>query len=176
MIASMQIVDPGVRIWAVADPDMGSARRRLVMVEPARAEARMYPSADAMLEDPADYDGIVIGTRCHLHTRMAIKVAALLGETGRHKPGGVRRVAGDVPGQGGSGRRLFPLAPHAPLLEGARGREVGHTWDHQPDPGRKQRALRWGVLRPVVQELRPDWRPLAAESHPRFRLHQPARR
>src|SRR5215213_391186 len=77
MIASMQIVDPGVRIWAVADPDMGSARRRLVMVEPARAEARMYPSADAMLEDPADYDGVVIGTRCHMHTRMAIKVASV---------------------------------------------------------------------------------------------------
>jgi predicted dehydrogenase len=75
MIASMQIVDPGVRIWAVADPDMGSAHQRLAMV--GNAEARMYPSADAMLEDPADYDGIVIGTRCHLHTRMAIKVASV---------------------------------------------------------------------------------------------------
>src|SRR5215218_3790176 len=75
MIASMQTVDPGVRIRAVADPDMGSARRRLAMVEPAHAEARMYPSADAMLEDSADYDGIVIGTRCNLHTRMVIKVA-----------------------------------------------------------------------------------------------------
>ena len=31
-----------------------------------------------MLEDPADYDGVVpIGTRCHLHTRMAIKVASV---------------------------------------------------------------------------------------------------
>ena len=77
MIASMQTVDPGVRIRAVADPDIESARQRLAMVEPARAEARMYPSADAMLEDPADYDGIVIGTRCHLHTRMAIKVASV---------------------------------------------------------------------------------------------------
>src|SRR5215207_5387737 len=77
MIASMQTVDPGVRIRAVADPDMGSARRRLATVEPAHAEARMYPSADAMLEDPADYAGIVIGTRCHLHTRMAIKVASV---------------------------------------------------------------------------------------------------
>src|SRR5215208_6395375 len=77
MIASMQTVDPGVRIRAVADPDMGSARRRLAMVEPAHAEARMYPSADAMLEDPAEYDGIVIGTQCHLHTRMAIKVASV---------------------------------------------------------------------------------------------------
>ena len=75
MIASMQTVDPGVRIRAIADPDMGSAHQRLAMV--GNAEARMYPSADAMLEDPADYDGIVIGTRCHLHTRMAIKVASV---------------------------------------------------------------------------------------------------
>ena len=76
MIASMQSVDPGVSILAVADPDTKSARRRLEMVGPTHAGARMYPSAEAMLADPADYDGVVIGTRCHLHTRMAIKVAS----------------------------------------------------------------------------------------------------
>jgi predicted dehydrogenase len=75
MIASMQTVDPGVSIRAVADPDTESARQRLTMVGNARA--RVYPSADAMLEDQADYDGVVIGTRCHLHTRMAIKVASV---------------------------------------------------------------------------------------------------
>jgi predicted dehydrogenase len=75
MIASMQTVDPGVSIRAVADPDGESARRRLAMV--GNAGARIYPSADAMLKDPADYDGVVIGTRCHLHTRMAIKVASV---------------------------------------------------------------------------------------------------
>jgi len=75
MIASMQTVDPGVSILAVADPDTESARRRLAMV--GNAEARVYPSADAMLEDQADYDGIVIGTRCHLHIPMAIKVASV---------------------------------------------------------------------------------------------------
>jgi predicted dehydrogenase len=74
MIASMQAADPGVSVRAVADPDTEGAGRRLAMV--GNAGARLYPSADAMLEDPADYDGIVIGTRCHLHTRMAIKVAA----------------------------------------------------------------------------------------------------
>jgi predicted dehydrogenase len=74
MIASMQTVDPGVSVLAVADPDTGSARRRLAMI--GNAKARVYPSADAMLEDPPDYDGVVIGTRCHLHTRMAIKVAS----------------------------------------------------------------------------------------------------
>ena len=73
MIASMQTVDPKVSVRAVADPDTESARRRLAMVGDARA--RVYPSADAMLEDPADYDGVIIGTRCHLHTRMAINVA-----------------------------------------------------------------------------------------------------
>ncbi|CAN5776822.1 Gfo/Idh/MocA family oxidoreductase [soil metagenome] len=77
MIASMQAVDPGVSILAVADPDTESARRRLAMVGPGHAGARVYPSADAMLEDPADYDGVVIGTRCHLHTPMAIKVASV---------------------------------------------------------------------------------------------------
>jgi predicted dehydrogenase len=77
MIASMQSVDPGVSVRAVADPDTESARRRLAMADPGHAGARIYPSADAMLEDPADYDGVVIGTRCHLHTRMAIKVASV---------------------------------------------------------------------------------------------------
>ncbi|MBA3637496.1 MAG: Gfo/Idh/MocA family oxidoreductase, partial [Rubrobacteraceae bacterium] len=77
MIASMQAVDPGVSIRAVADPDTEGTRRRLETVGPHHAEARVYPSADAMLEDAADYDGVVIGTRCHLHTPMAIKVASV---------------------------------------------------------------------------------------------------
>ena len=76
MIASMQSVDPGVSIRAVADPDTESARQRLAVVGPPHTGARIYPSADAMLEDPADCDGVVIGTRCHLHTTMAIKVAS----------------------------------------------------------------------------------------------------
>ena len=75
MIASMEAIDPGVSVRAVADPDTEGARQRLAMVGDARA--RVYPSADAMLEDSADYDGVVIGTRCHLHTRMAIKVASV---------------------------------------------------------------------------------------------------
>ena len=75
MVGSMQAVDPGVSIHAVADPDTESARQRLAMV--GDVEARIYPSADAMLADATDYDGVVIGTRCHLHTRMAVKVASV---------------------------------------------------------------------------------------------------
>jgi predicted dehydrogenase len=76
MISSMQAVDPGVSVRAVADPDTENARRRLMMVGPTHAGMRVYPSADAMLEDSVDYDGVVIGTRCHLHTQMALKVTS----------------------------------------------------------------------------------------------------
>jgi predicted dehydrogenase len=75
MVASMQSVDPGVSVRAVADPDSEGARRRLGMADSPHNETRLYPSADAMLADVTDYDGVVIGTRCHLHTSMAVKVA-----------------------------------------------------------------------------------------------------
>src|SRR5215207_1627837 len=77
MVHSMQAVDPGVRIGAVADPDEEGVRCRLGPFVPGHDEARVYPSADAMLEDAADYDGVIIGTRCHLHTEMAGKVASV---------------------------------------------------------------------------------------------------
>src|SRR5918993_5896717 len=73
----MQAVAPGACHGPIADPAAGGARRRLEMVGSHHDETQLYPSADAMLEDPADYDGVVIGTRCHLHTRMAIKVASV---------------------------------------------------------------------------------------------------
>jgi predicted dehydrogenase len=73
MVRAMQSIDPGVSVGAVADPDVEAVRRRLV----GQGSTRIYRSADAMLEDVADYDGVVIGTRCYLHTRMAIKVASV---------------------------------------------------------------------------------------------------
>lgn len=40
------------------------------------AQARLYPSAGDLLGDAAQLDGVMIGTRCNLHTEMACKVAA----------------------------------------------------------------------------------------------------
>src|SRR5215211_3803588 len=77
MVASMQSVDPGVSVRSVADPDSEGARRRLGMADSHHDETRLYPSADAMLTDATDFDGVVIGTRCHLHTSMALKVASV---------------------------------------------------------------------------------------------------
>jgi predicted dehydrogenase len=75
MVRSMQSVDPEVSVGAVADPEEEGVLRRLELV--GHGGSRVYPSADAMLEDASDYDGVVIGTRCYLHTRMAIKVASV---------------------------------------------------------------------------------------------------
>jgi predicted dehydrogenase len=77
MVTAMQSVDPGVSLRAIADPDAEGARRRLEMVGSPHKATQLYPSADAMLEEAADYDGVVIGTRCHLHTSMALKVASV---------------------------------------------------------------------------------------------------
>lgn len=61
------------RITAIADP-------RTAEIEAANdeflADARFYTTADALLAAEADQlDGIMIGTRCMLHTEMACKVA-----------------------------------------------------------------------------------------------------
>ena len=39
------------------------------------AQARVVPTADDLLADAAQLDGVMIGTRCNLHTEMACKVA-----------------------------------------------------------------------------------------------------
>jgi predicted dehydrogenase len=60
------------RAAAVADPrhhELAAAG------DPFLAEARFYPDAEALLADPPPLDGIMIGTRCYLHTPMAVLAA-----------------------------------------------------------------------------------------------------
>ncbi len=73
-------VDNNVRLVAVADPDTDGVRKRLSQRFPdEKAEAvknvTYYNSADELLDNANQYDGIIIGTRCNLHTSMAVKVA-----------------------------------------------------------------------------------------------------
>lgn len=75
MIRSMHDIDPQVRVVAVVDPDEAGARKRMGRVGVSVDAARFCPSADALLEGADGFDGVVIGTRCHLHTPMACKVA-----------------------------------------------------------------------------------------------------
>ena len=60
------------RVTAVADP---RGDRIQADNDPFLADTRFYTSADELLATADELDGIMIGTRCNLHTEMALKVA-----------------------------------------------------------------------------------------------------
>ena len=72
MAKGLDIFDIPYRVTAVADP--GSERIQAAN-DPLLADARFYNSADELLAQADELDGIMIGTRCNLHTEMALKVA-----------------------------------------------------------------------------------------------------
>jgi predicted dehydrogenase len=76
VIKQVQTVDPEVRLVAAVDPDPERVRKWLTEYKAADVEGlKFYPSVEAMLERADTYDAFMIGTRCHLHTPMAVKIA-----------------------------------------------------------------------------------------------------
>lgn len=65
--------DSGSRIAAIADPRQEQIKREMQAEGVDTDGIRYYGSADELLQD-GDYDGVLIGTRCSLHTPMAVKV------------------------------------------------------------------------------------------------------
>ena len=63
---------PDARVVAVVDPDEAGARARLAECD--RADVTFYPSLGALVRR-ARVDGLLIGTRCNLHTPYAIQAA-----------------------------------------------------------------------------------------------------
>lgn len=61
------------RVAAIADPRNAEIEADN---DPFLADTRFYESADEMLAHPDELDGVMVGTRCDLHTDMACKVAA----------------------------------------------------------------------------------------------------
>ncbi|MDE0080607.1 MAG: Gfo/Idh/MocA family oxidoreductase [Caldilineaceae bacterium] len=72
MAKGLDIFDIPYKVAAVADP---RSDRIQAGNDPFLANARFYNSADELLAGADELDGIMIGTRCNLHTEMAIKVA-----------------------------------------------------------------------------------------------------
>ena len=68
-------VYPTFRLAAVADPDEAGARQRLARRGVNDQSPRFFSNADRMLGNIDGLDGILIGTRCNLHTPMAVKAA-----------------------------------------------------------------------------------------------------
>ncbi|MBB6670488.1 Gfo/Idh/MocA family protein [Cohnella nanjingensis] len=73
MVSQMTAVDPDCRVAAIADPD--AERIRAELGEDVAGGIRFFRSADEMLAE-MQLDGVAIGTRCSLHTEMALKVFA----------------------------------------------------------------------------------------------------
>ena len=72
MAKGLDIYDIPYRVTAIADP--GSERIQAAN-DPFLSDTRFYDSADELLAGADELDGIMIGTRCNLHTDLAIKVA-----------------------------------------------------------------------------------------------------
>lgn len=73
----LQQMNPEVRLAAVADPDQESVKEKLKTLKINSESTRFYASADQMLQDSSRFDAIMIGTRCHLHTPLAMQVKAV---------------------------------------------------------------------------------------------------
>src|SRR6185436_8303766 len=57
-------------------PDITGMPKRLGETKVRGAdEVKAYPSADALLENADKFDAMLVGTRCHLHTPTAVKIA-----------------------------------------------------------------------------------------------------
>jgi predicted dehydrogenase len=73
LLKQIQKFELGVHITAICDTNKESAVSRLEEFGIRYEGARFYIDADDML-DKEELDGVVVGTRCSLHTEMAIKV------------------------------------------------------------------------------------------------------
>ena len=68
-------VHSGLRVAAVADPDRGGARYRLRSAELPDRHTAFFPDADEMLRHAGNLDALMIGTRCNMHTPLAVNAA-----------------------------------------------------------------------------------------------------
>ncbi len=76
MIQQMVAVSSDIELVAIVDPNESAVRNRLLWKGMPKSEhVRFYPTVDALLEHAHQFDAMAIGTRCHLHTPYAVKVA-----------------------------------------------------------------------------------------------------
>ncbi len=77
LVKLAQEMDPRVRLAAVADPDGDNAKSHLRSEGVAFDDTCFYDSADELIAQADGFDALMLGTRCDLHTPIAVKLAAL---------------------------------------------------------------------------------------------------
>ena len=75
LLGAFRRVYDGLRVVAVADPDKEGARERLRGAEVSEGETAFFGDAEELLGHAGDLDGLLIGTRCNIHTPMAVRAA-----------------------------------------------------------------------------------------------------
>ena len=113
-------VHSGLRVAAVADPDGDGARQRLRGAELPERDTAFFADAGEMLGHAGDLDALMIGTRCNIHTPMAVKAAsdrasAVPRKAGRDHAGADRRPSRRIPGPREVGGGLLSDAGDAAL-------------------------------------------------------------
>ncbi len=77
LVKLAQGMSPDVRLVTVVDPDGDSARANLREEGVSFDDTRFLDSVDDVIEHADDYDALMLGTRCDLHTPIAVKLAKL---------------------------------------------------------------------------------------------------
>ncbi len=72
MVGTMRAVDSEVSVAVVADVNETGAREKLARAKVPFETTRFVDSPEKLVERAGELDGIVIGTRCDLHTRMGV--------------------------------------------------------------------------------------------------------
>lgn len=72
MAKQLKIFGIPYQVTAVADPRADEIKAK---DDGFLSAARFYPTADALLAEASQLDGVMVGTRCGLHTEIACKVA-----------------------------------------------------------------------------------------------------
>jgi len=73
VIRGMMLFREGLRVSAICDPRAEKIRAGMADDDAISDDARFYDDPDRML-DEQEIDGVLVGTRCSLHARMARKV------------------------------------------------------------------------------------------------------
>lgn len=76
MVANMLELDAATRLVAVVDPDVSAVRERLAKLRIPVDAVEFLRSVGDLIQRRDDFDGVVIGTRCHLHADIATKLSA----------------------------------------------------------------------------------------------------
>lgn len=86
MVRVIREVEPTVKLVAIVDPDPALVDQKMAAAKIDAGDARRFGDIDQLLEHADDFDAVLVGTRCHLHTPLAIKLAPLNKPTFLEKP------------------------------------------------------------------------------------------